>query len=172
MTNIQISLGFRHTCKSDTTSLTEDKTHSQKDSAFKVTRVATVITIVDKYPNLGDWPPLTRCLSIFNISTCSPWSPFSSSSHRTLQSKPLLPIPQLPPSQYWEDLYLWSILDNPHQFLHRGQNTTYPPRGLRPWDTWDKESRNVFCPHSPYRHVVAKNRGRTAGMLYSCPGKV
>ena len=32
MTSIRISLGLRLTCKSDTTSLTEDKTHSQKDS--------------------------------------------------------------------------------------------------------------------------------------------
>jgi hypothetical protein len=46
-------------CKSDTTSFTEDKTHSQKDS-FKTPRVATVI--IGKYPNFPDWPPLTHCV--------------------------------------------------------------------------------------------------------------
>ena len=35
MTSIRISLGFRLTCKSETTNLTQDKTRSQKDSAFK-----------------------------------------------------------------------------------------------------------------------------------------
>ena len=33
-----------------------------------------------------------------------------------------------------------------------------------------KESRNVFCPHRPYRHAAAQNRGRAAGILHSCPG--
>ena len=50
-----------------------------------------------------------------------------------------------------------------------GPSTSYPPRGLRPWVTWGKESRNVFCPHIPYRYAAEKNRGRAAGMLHSCP---
>jgi hypothetical protein len=66
-----------------------------------------------------------------------------------------------------------SILDNPRHMSSsctgNGPSTSYPPRGLRPWDTWDKESRNVFCPHRPYRYGSTQNPGRAAGMLNSCP---
>ncbi len=90
-----------------------------------------------------------------------------------LQSKPFLPIRQLPPSQCCGDHHLWSILDNPRHMssscADNGPSTSYPPRALRPWDTWVKESRNVFCPHSPYRYAGTQNRGRVADMLHSCP---
>jgi hypothetical protein len=100
-----------------------------------------------------------------------------------LQSKPLLPIRQLPPSQCCGDQHLWSILDNPQHmtssFTGSGPSTSYPPRGLRPWGTgsgtWGKESRNVFCPHSPSRYTAEQNRGRTAHMLHSsqlCSAKI
>jgi hypothetical protein len=48
--------------------------------------------------------------------------------------------------------------------------SSYPTRGLRPWGTWGKESRNVFCPHIPYRYAAAQNRGRATDMMHSCPG--
>ncbi len=50
-----------------------------------------------------------------------------------------------------------------------GPSTSYPPRGLTPWGTWCKESRNVFFPHIPYRYAVEQNRGRASGMLHSWP---
>ena len=40
----------------------------------------------------------------------------------------------------------------------RGPITSYPPRGLQPWVTWGKESRNVFFPLIPYRHVVVRKK--------------
>jgi hypothetical protein len=89
-----------------------------------------------------------------------------------LQSKPFLPIRQLPPSQSCGDHHLWSILHNPRHMASscadNSPNTSYPPRGLRPWDTWVKESRNVFFPHIPYRYAGTQNRGRVAGMMHSC----
>ncbi len=63
---MRISSAFRLTCKSDTTNLTQDKTHSQNDSEFKVPRVTT--DIMDKYPNLTDNPFFSRRDSIHNIS--------------------------------------------------------------------------------------------------------
>jgi hypothetical protein len=56
-----------------------------------------------------------------------------------------------------------------NSYTGSGPSTSYPPRGLRPWGTWGKESRNVFCPHIPYRYAVAQNRARAPGMLHSCP---
>jgi hypothetical protein len=53
-----------------------------------------------------------------------------------LQSKPFLPIRQLPPSQSCGDHHLWSILHNPRHMASscadNSPNTSYPPRGLRP----------------------------------------
>jgi hypothetical protein len=67
--------------------------------------------------------------------------------------------------QYWTILDIWLVL---------AQTTVRTPVILlvvyvRPWDTWVKESRNVFFPHSPYRYVATQNRGRVADMVYSCP---
>ncbi len=42
------------TCKSETTNMRQDKTHSQNDSVFKAPRVATAI--MGKYPNFADLP--------------------------------------------------------------------------------------------------------------------
>ena len=57
---------FRHTCKSDTTNLTQDKTLSQKDSEFKKPRVVTVI--MGKYPNYVDLRCWIRRVSLLIIS--------------------------------------------------------------------------------------------------------
>jgi hypothetical protein len=66
MTSIRISLTFRLTCKSDTTNLTQDNTHSQKDSVFKAPRASTVI--MGRYPNFADFPCWIRRDSLRRIS--------------------------------------------------------------------------------------------------------
>ena len=64
-TSIQISSGFRLTCKSDTTTR-QDKKHSQKDSEFNTSRVSTVI--IGKYPNFAGFRWCIRRVSLLNIS--------------------------------------------------------------------------------------------------------
>ena len=72
--------------------------------------------------------------------------------------------------RWWVHIaHLRAILDKPHNMSSScsdsGPSTSYPHRGLQPWVTWGKESRNAFPPRISYRHTVTRHRGRTTGSL-------